>query len=172
MEPRGWGVERAAWAAAATRMAAAASVPISLSSLPVEPAEPMFGAKVLDDGKDVDNFVRRVAGAPHEVVPNEFSPRISALPPTQRRRVPRRGKLRRKKWSHPHRDRIRTDRRVENSLGTRPWCPPATLSSKLSTSFPPSRTFVRKIGSESSTGRLESDIGTDAAGATCVPAAG
>ena len=53
-------------------MAAPASVPISLSSLPVEPAEPMFGAKVLDDGKDVDNFELRVAGGHHGLVPNEF----------------------------------------------------------------------------------------------------
>ena len=72
MEPRSWGAERAAWAAAGTHMAAATSVPISLSSLPVEPTEPMFGAKVLDDGKDVDYFELRAAEGYYGLEPNEF----------------------------------------------------------------------------------------------------
>ena len=73
MEPRSWGAERAYYAAAATHMAAPASVPISLSSLPVELSEPIFRTKVLDGGKELDNFELRVAGGHHGLVPNEFS---------------------------------------------------------------------------------------------------
>ena len=74
MEPRSWGVERAAWAAAATHVAAPASVPMSLSSLPVELSESIFGRKPLDGGKELDNFELRAARAPHELVPKEFCP--------------------------------------------------------------------------------------------------
>ena len=93
-------------------------MPISLSSLPVELSEPIFGAKVLDEQRDSDKFHSGSAGGYYEVVPNEFCPRRSVLVSPVHRTETFFSQICTFFLNRDYYGLTRTDLRRQNSLGT------------------------------------------------------